>query len=533
MNREVSRFLLESWQLFYWSLFFPSKLQQRMNEWYPTNQDTSADDMLLKEENSRFLLQYLLISVILSLLLAVVVALSDEWSKINWLMLIAPLISYFLGIFFLPSGIGFCSPFLLVFIHWSKDGHLTKAVWDVFQKTPPIQQLLAGNILVIGSIATIITVLVQRERRSLSFNRYIIWICGGLTGMSGVWLASQNWQLTVFLSISTSIPIAVLLDLTPSSYYVKTNQPDFGISSLSLITTFLMLIVVATGMSICTIAGVTNNVTIYTSIGISICLAVCNGILIGVQRGFDSNVATGVTIGVATSVATFMIFLVVTILVRGTLTSMVSGTLTSMVTISVTGIAITVLTVVYFNDFFRNVIWGMGIGILSGITVGLIIIMTNINAPKPWFLILCALVAFCCASSEEKLLAIWLATIFVIIGWHGLSFNALWAIPVTVISYYRILPDYLLFYPASFLYSQCLLKQPSLNSFKLLSRLPPYTTELLWLPLPNHAQILTDTFRQDSNLGLAAFQKMQSISLPGFQLTIQKALPSIIADRHC
>jgi hypothetical protein len=533
MNREVGRFLIETWQLFYWSLFFPSKLQQRMNEWHPTDKDTSAYDMLTGKYNVRLLLQYLLISVILSLLLAVVVALSDEWSKMDWLILIAPLISCFLGIFFIPSGIGFCIPFLLVFSHWFKADHLTKAVWDVFNNTPPISQLLAGNIFVFGSVTTIIIVLVQRERKSLSFNRYVIWICGGLTVMSGVWLASQNWQFTIFLSVSTSISIAVLLDLTPSSYDTNSMQPDIGITGVSLFSTFLMLIVVETGVSICVITGVENSVTICISIGISICLAVCNGILFGVQRGFNSSVATGVTLGVATSVATFMIFLLATSIIFLAVTTLVSGNLTSMPTIFFVVIASAVLFAVYLYSDSRivGVISGTAIIVLIGITVGLIIIMININAPKHWFLIVCALVAFCCSSSEEKLLAVWLSTIFITIGWTELSFNALWAIPVTAISYYRILPDYLLFYPASFLYSQRLLKQPSLNSFKLLSKLPPYTTELLWLPLPNHSQILTDTFRQDSTLGLAAFQKIQSISLPGFQLTLQKALPSIVADQ--
>ncbi len=29
----MNRFLRETWELWYWAMFCPSKLQQRMNEW--------------------------------------------------------------------------------------------------------------------------------------------------------------------------------------------------------------------------------------------------------------------------------------------------------------------------------------------------------------------------------------------------------------------------------------------------------------------------------------------------------------------
>jgi hypothetical protein len=103
--------------------------------------------------------------------------------------------------------------------------------------------------------------------------------------------------------------------------------------------------------------------------------------------------------------------------------------------------------------------------------------------------------------------------------------------PVSLIFYYRIFPDYLVAYQSSLIFTKPFVKWLSINLASLLTKLHPYTTELLWLPIHNHARILAGTFRENSALGLYTFQKMQAISLPGFQLTLKKALSAIVADR--
>jgi hypothetical protein len=165
-----------------------------------------------------------------------------------------------------------------------------------------------------------------------------------------------------------------------------------------------------------------------------------------------------------------------------------------------------------------------GFLVVIGEIISIIYGITNISLPL--FLLACVLGSL---GSPLKFgwAGILVSIFFIVLGWENLSFKAILAIPTSVIIYYRILPDYLLTLARiAFIPQKYLLLNPS----NILLKLPPYTTELLWLPLPGHAQILTNTFRQEANLGLATFQKMQSISLPGFQLTIQKALPSIVAD---
>jgi hypothetical protein len=103
------------------------------------------------------------------------------------------------------------------------------------------------------------------------------------------------------------------------------------------------------------------------------------------------------------------------------------------------------------------------------------------------------------------------------------------AVPVTLISYYR-LPDYLILTFINFLLS-IPLNSFDRNPVRLLHLLPPYTTELVWMPLLNHDRILAAAFRTDASATLATFQKMQASPLPGLKVTIKDALPQIITDQ--
>ncbi|GBO55640.1 hypothetical protein APA_3791 [Pseudanabaena sp. lw0831] len=69
------------------------------------------------------------------------------------------------------------------------------------------------------------------------------------------------------------------------------------------------------------------------------------------------------------------------------------------------------------------------------------------------------------------------------------------------------------------------------NPFQLLRLLPPFTSELLWLPLPNHDRLIITAFRQNPLEAIPIFQSIQKQPLYGFQQTIKNALPQLIADQ--
>jgi hypothetical protein len=159
--RKIKRFLIESWQLFYWSFFCPSQLQQRMNEWLPQKIteglqiDTSGSDILNFETNSRLVPQYFFVWTIMSLPLAGLVVLSGQgWDLL--LYLIALLIGYISGAWLLPSGIGFCSPLLLALIYWQQAEFFRKSLQYLSPNVRIQPDFFTGMCL--GSITLSITV---------------------------------------------------------------------------------------------------------------------------------------------------------------------------------------------------------------------------------------------------------------------------------------------------------------------------------------------------------------------------------------
>jgi hypothetical protein len=409
MTRKIHGFLNETWQLFYWSLFFPSRLQKRINDWSPQKnrsgeiRNTSYIEILLLSINFRFAFQYFLIMGIFSLPLVGLIAVSGKnWDWLIWIAEI--LVGYIIGLVYLPSGISFFSPLLVALIYYLKSELIrTESIQYTSQVMEILPQLSVG--IGISSIALFINFLVifmLLKKSFLKFAHYILWIGSGLSILIGSWVISRNWFVAILLSIITGFSMFLFRNKIDSEHGVK-------------------------------------------------------------------------------YVATSMVFV---------LPSFVP------------------LLLVY--------------GLLQFATF--IFILVHF-APLYLFLSFCALVSFGLAPTKRKWLGIWIAAIFIMLGIKLLNVKGFWAFPVSLVFYYRILPDYLLAFLKPFL-NRCLGK-PSLS----LRELPPYTSEIIWLPLPNHAQLLVNTFNQDISLGIDTFVKMQIISLPGFNSTIKKALPVIVANQ--
>lgn len=432
-----------------------------MNEWSQQKTRkgmqiyTSADDILLFRPNSRFIIQYLLLSISLSLPLAVLVASSGRgWDFFLWL--VSPLISYGLGWWFLPSGIGFFSPLILALIYGNQFNLFAKIIQIFLINPPPIQQLQTG--IGISTVCLWITSLITWqliEKNSLFSARHTFWIGSGLSILVGSWIASNNWSIVLLLSIETSIFSFIIR--------TKVDSRNKVAHIIGLCVAGLMALVVAISM-----ASTAWNALVFILFLIAVWATYW---MTHIIVFYVANIMAG---GVKGSVGFFV-----------------------------------VSSILFFIAFFV-----MGVAIL----------------PLPWFLISCTLVSVGAASLEWRWLGISIAAIFVALGWGNLNFQSLWAVPFSLVGYYRILPDYLFSSLVSLVFTQPLQRLLSLKPDSFLTKLPPFTTELLWLPLPNHSRILAATFRQNTALGFTTLQKMKTSSLPGFKLTIQKALPSIVAD---
>ncbi|MDB9346541.1 AAA family ATPase, partial [Nodularia spumigena] len=156
-------------------------------------------------------------------------------------------------------------------------------------------------------------------------------------------------------------------------------------------------------------------------------------------------------------------------------------------------------------------------GVAVGATLGL-----------PWFLVYAGLIGFALAPAKNTWLFIYTTMTLITISAQNLGWLSALVIPVTLVSYYRV-PDYLLFVPFSFFAS--IINRPPPQALQLLYSLPPYTSELISLPLPNHDQLFISAFRSNSKQALNIFQYTQFFALPGFQITLQNALPQIVSDQ--
>ncbi len=116
-GREVKTFLVETWELFYWSLWCPSKLQKRMNQ--ICGEDTQAYGLHILLPNStdafRFASQYLLINLIL--FIPTFIIHTRFPAPINWLFSVGAIMtSYGIGVWFSSMGLGWSASLIVSFI---------------------------------------------------------------------------------------------------------------------------------------------------------------------------------------------------------------------------------------------------------------------------------------------------------------------------------------------------------------------------------------------------------------------------------
>ncbi|MGK7946326.1 MAG: hypothetical protein AB4058_17845 [Microcystaceae cyanobacterium] len=457
----MNRFLRETWELFYWAMFCPSKLQQRMNEWSPAEeeegkrQDTKSPEILLNRFNSRFAAQYCLLLFCLTLPLIINIAINHQ--AIDWLQIpLVLLTAYSVGSLLLSLLLGLSVPLIGFIVYRQEPNFWLMGLNETLEILPPLSQIAVGIATwIILVLITYTTTLVFLRLDCLYLSRNLLFIGKKVSILLGSWLATRNWLFVLlvggisFLWFWFSVGESQL----KTAQEIQTKAFPFG-EVLAMVFFVALFVAFAVG-----------------------------GIVWGVVWGFVGGVV-GIVMG-------FGVGRVVEIVVTGVVGSLIRVVLVGVVEIVVAGI-------------------------MAGVMAG----FTNLS------LLVCILVALSLAPAQEKWLGIITAAILTILSLENLGFHALLTIPFTLVAYYRLLPDYLLLTPISLL-----LNWFRLSPLQSLKRLPPYTSELLWLPLPNHDRILADAFRTDVSAAMETFQKMQTLPLFGFQQTIKQALPQIITDQ--
>ena len=226
MGLGIKAFLRESWELFYWSLFLPSKLQGRMNVWGPRpledgkQPDTGFWDILVPGNgfNGRFLSQHCFFILLLSLPL-----LSFTWIQtgvINWWQLSIFPVSYSIAVLFLPASWLVPLSWLLVtldrpgFFQAEIIARLPQAFAEV--NLPPVSQMLLGlGILGGGTGITSGAVYDRLERTQPRLARIIGTVGLGLSGAIAGYVASANIAFA-----------GLIVGLAAFLWFIATNDLD-------------------------------------------------------------------------------------------------------------------------------------------------------------------------------------------------------------------------------------------------------------------------------------------------------------------
>ncbi|MFW9263938.1 hypothetical protein, partial [Nostoc sp. CALU 546] len=213
-------FLRETWELFWWAMFCPSRLQQRMNEWLPRKEidgrrpDTSFYTILVVG-NVRFLSQYLLLLFIFNIPL--ILKLIEDNQSLNWLQLpCVILIAYATGALFLPLGLVIPSLWLIVVLN-QPDSWL-KGLMEAIKVLPPLPRIGIGLAVFGVSISLTVWLILQLlKREHLFLARNVMVVGGTISVMLGAWLATQNWLFLLLVSGMTSFILFLAREIIENS----------------------------------------------------------------------------------------------------------------------------------------------------------------------------------------------------------------------------------------------------------------------------------------------------------------------------
>ena len=470
---EVNVFLRDSWELFYWSLCFPSKLQGRINE--VQGEDLQALDHSILYTNSsrasKFSKQYFL--VILILIIPIIIVSVRHSTSTNWLLLLTIIVlSYGIGVFSFPTSIGWLIPLLFGLTAHTQSTLLMqvheRTLTTIFKIVPlmQIQQLLSG--VGFGAIFLILALLVRFLILKDRFETTEKWF--RLENISsvflGAWLATGNFRFSLLLSGLTGILFYLI-------------QEEFNYSYEGAIV-FVGASIIASMIEFLLNAGV--------------------GILPSIK--FDTFIQIG--------------FLLLVMLNSGNSSR----------------------DIIINSSAFISMMFSFFIFVMTPIVTFVEILA---QLPLIYYLSYCIFYSLLLSSSSSR--NFWMLSpiiIMILLGFFNLGTNILWTIPIFIIFYYRIFPDYL-FSVALVLVdasNQILMSWLEYFNLTLLRNyripthyLPALSGELIWLPIPYHAEILANAFHKNPIVTLPEIQRIRSLSLPGYQITTRKLLPLLVADQ--
>lgn len=475
MNREaVALWMKESWELWYWAMFCPSRLQQRMNEWCPAKDedgerpDTKFEDILLFNFNGRFFLQFLQIFCYFSLPLLFAIPLKGQISDCFFLPIIL-LVTYITGLCSLP--LSFHIPFLFSVIYIAEP--IGSYFNEAMVRMSPINAVgLGWSVSSAGLILTIILWGKYIEKQQISIARTLLTIGSIISVLSGCWIASQE----LFSTLAASAFVGLILFFGRKFFtldnieFVEKEKPLKNLQLQGLRDLYPN-----------DVPSIVKVVAFGASFGYALSQLLVDQLI---DSFFLFIAAVIVTSMLIWFLSTFSLFVIV---------------------------IVAVFTVKFVFEFILVAISNLSLG---------------------WILLACWLVSTSFYSNRQARTALLIVGIFVALGVRNHGWTVITVIPVFFAGYYRIADLFFFEFLIEPLIPTLLgLRRHIPNSIQKLKCLPPFTSELLWFPITYHDRLLVAAFRENQSEALSIFQFIRDQPLYGFQNTIDRALPQIIANQ--
>ncbi|NCC34314.1 MAG: hypothetical protein EOM24_20225, partial [Chloroflexia bacterium] len=198
----MKQFLRETWQIWYWAYFHPSRLQAWMREM--RDDEVEARTRLIAVfRKPPFATRFALLALLLLAPLISMVAWQGQ--PLDWLLVLTALVCLY-GLTLFPLAISLTTPWLFLLVYSLHPDAMRQALVVTGEILPPWPQLVLGmGVYTLGLVATsqLGTWLWQQERVWLGR----LTLVAGLTCsvVLGAWLATNIWEFTIVLALLISI----------------------------------------------------------------------------------------------------------------------------------------------------------------------------------------------------------------------------------------------------------------------------------------------------------------------------------------
>lgn len=495
-------FLLSAVKLWYDALFHPSKLAERLNdpslESKNDKETTTLQPIRLWAANTEFLVQYMFVILALSSLLFIDILIRGP--RINLLVIpVVVAISYAVGLVLLPLGLQ--TPIIL-FVIWSTTFQIPhRFLTEAIETFPSAGRCFLYAL--VGSFSLLMTVYIGRmfsdlDRLAPKVKRNIFpkVLVGSVATAVGVgivftimWRDLRSWSLMIFVAM---LSLVFLIASLWSGYHSRTlNNAIVFMSALQAALVALANVTIL-------LYGLVEIVTI-------------------VIAGLLSFVITGVCF------ANAMVHVFPDPVSHGTRSSQSLETSNSSQMKKLREI-FRRLTLSYFVVLF---------GILCGATIAAATAATALALRSASSIVLitsCWIIAFSVAPINPS----WrrfcvLSAILCTVTFLRLKLGALLVFIIILVAYFRVIPDYVFFSVLSSWWHYKRIRSNQTTT-RCLHRLPPFSSELVWLPIPYHAHMLVAAFNHDPSTGTRLLQDVCHSKNSSLHYIVNKAIPPLVVQ---